>query len=181
MDVRLNPEKALGVPAGSLHVIRNAGGRVKNLLGSIVVSQLLFGTRDVTSESMSQLFDCCIFVRMHAESCLIYANNLLHIKVIHHTRCGMVTTREKLEDALHEKVDHRLDRQETDKLFKELDLHPIDVSPIDVLFSAVQTLMSFLLSLISVSRAFARGRHQAHPRVSTAGEVRRPWLHLERH
>lgn len=55
MDARLNPEKALGVPAGSLHVMRNAGGRVKNLLGSIVISQLLFGTREVTSESKSQI------------------------------------------------------------------------------------------------------------------------------
>ncbi|KAK9463734.1 carbonic anhydrase [Lipomyces oligophaga] len=47
MDARLDPAKALGLEEGDAHVIRNAGGRAKDALRSIIISQQLLGTEEV--------------------------------------------------------------------------------------------------------------------------------------
>ncbi|KAK9241353.1 carbonic anhydrase [Lipomyces kononenkoae] len=47
MDARLLPAKALGLYEGDAHVIRNAGGRAKDALRSIIISQQLLGTEEV--------------------------------------------------------------------------------------------------------------------------------------
>jgi carbonic anhydrase len=47
MDARILPSKALGLEEGDAHVIRNAGGRARDALRSIIISQRLLGTRAV--------------------------------------------------------------------------------------------------------------------------------------
>jgi len=47
MDARIVPSRALGLEEGDAHVIRNAGGRAKDALRSLIVSQRLLGTREV--------------------------------------------------------------------------------------------------------------------------------------
>lgn len=47
MDARLDPAAAFGIPLGTAHVIRNAGGCVKDSLRSIVISQQLLGTKEI--------------------------------------------------------------------------------------------------------------------------------------
>ncbi|KAF9474086.1 carbonic anhydrase [Pholiota conissans] len=47
MDARVEPASQLGINLGEAHVIRNAGGRAKEALRSIVISQRLLGTREV--------------------------------------------------------------------------------------------------------------------------------------
>ncbi|KAJ7098720.1 carbonic anhydrase [Mycena belliarum] len=47
MDARLDPAAHLGLKEGDAHVIRNAGGMVKDELRSIVISQRLLGTREI--------------------------------------------------------------------------------------------------------------------------------------
>jgi len=47
MDARIIPSRALGLEEGDAHVIRTAGGRARDALRSLVVSQRLLGTREV--------------------------------------------------------------------------------------------------------------------------------------
>ena len=47
MDARILPSRALGLQEGDAHVIRNAGGRARDALRSIIISQRLLGTREV--------------------------------------------------------------------------------------------------------------------------------------
>ncbi|KAK9468772.1 carbonic anhydrase [Lipomyces arxii] len=47
MDARIDPAKALGLKEGDAHVIRNAGGRAKEALRSVIISQQLLGTTEV--------------------------------------------------------------------------------------------------------------------------------------
>jgi carbonic anhydrase len=47
MDARLDPAKYAGLSEGDAHVIRNAGGRARDALRSLVISQRLLGTREV--------------------------------------------------------------------------------------------------------------------------------------
>ena len=47
MDARILPSRALGLEEGDAHVIRNAGGRARDALRSLVISQRLLGTREV--------------------------------------------------------------------------------------------------------------------------------------
>ena len=47
MDARLVPSRQLGLEEGDAHVIRNAGGRARDALRSLVISQQLLGTREV--------------------------------------------------------------------------------------------------------------------------------------
>jgi carbonic anhydrase len=47
MDARLDPSAAFGIPLGAAHVIRNAGGSVRDAFRSIVISQQLLGTTEV--------------------------------------------------------------------------------------------------------------------------------------
>src|ERR1700726_2169181 len=47
MDARIDPASAFGITLGDAHVIRNAGGNVKDALRSLVISQLLLGTLEV--------------------------------------------------------------------------------------------------------------------------------------
>lgn len=48
MDARLDPARMLGLEEGDAHVIRNAGGRpTEDAIRSLVISQLLLGTREV--------------------------------------------------------------------------------------------------------------------------------------
>jgi carbonic anhydrase len=47
MDARIVPTEAFGLAAGDAHVIRNAGGRAREALRSLVVSQRLLGTNEV--------------------------------------------------------------------------------------------------------------------------------------
>ena len=47
MDARLLPDRFLGFDLGDAHVIRNAGGRAREALRSLVISQQLLGTREV--------------------------------------------------------------------------------------------------------------------------------------
>jgi carbonic anhydrase len=47
MDARIIPSKAFGLEEGDAHVIRNAGGRARDSLRSIIISQRLLGTREI--------------------------------------------------------------------------------------------------------------------------------------
>lgn len=48
MDARLDPARMLGLEEGDAHIIRNAGGRpTEDAIRSLVISQLLLGTREV--------------------------------------------------------------------------------------------------------------------------------------
>jgi carbonic anhydrase len=47
MDARILPGKAFGLEEGDAHVIRNAGGRARDALRSLVISQRLLGTNEV--------------------------------------------------------------------------------------------------------------------------------------
>ena len=47
MDARLIPSRFLGLEEGDAHVISNAGGRAKDALRSLVISQRLLGTNEV--------------------------------------------------------------------------------------------------------------------------------------
>ncbi|MCR5889475.1 hypothetical protein LRS06_17200 [Hymenobacter sp. J193] len=47
MDARLDPTRLLGVPEGSAHVLRNAGGRVTDeTLQALLLSHQVLGTRE---------------------------------------------------------------------------------------------------------------------------------------
>jgi carbonic anhydrase len=43
MDARIVPSRQLGLEEGDAHVIRNAGGRARDALRSLVISQRLLG------------------------------------------------------------------------------------------------------------------------------------------
>jgi carbonic anhydrase len=47
MDARIDPVRALGIPQGEVHIIRNAGGRVADAVRSLIVSQQVIGTEEV--------------------------------------------------------------------------------------------------------------------------------------
>jgi carbonic anhydrase len=47
MDARIIPSRALGLEEGDAHVIRNAGGRARDALRSLMISQRRLGTREV--------------------------------------------------------------------------------------------------------------------------------------
>src|SRR5215210_9443638 len=47
MDSRIFPSRAFGLKAGDAHIIRNAGGRAREALRSLVISQRLMGTNEV--------------------------------------------------------------------------------------------------------------------------------------
>ena len=47
MDARIDPARALGLEEGDVHVIRNAGGRAKDAIRSLAISQELLGTREI--------------------------------------------------------------------------------------------------------------------------------------
>jgi carbonic anhydrase len=47
MDCRIDVYRALGLEPGEAHVIRNAGGRARDALRSLVVSQRKLGTREI--------------------------------------------------------------------------------------------------------------------------------------
>jgi len=47
MDARILPSRALGLEEGDAHVIRNAGGRARDALRSLIISQRLLGTREM--------------------------------------------------------------------------------------------------------------------------------------
>lgn len=55
MDSRLVPGRFLGLEEGEAHVISNAGGRAKDAVRSLVVSQRLLGTNEVV---LIQHTDC---------------------------------------------------------------------------------------------------------------------------
>jgi carbonic anhydrase len=47
MDARIDPAAAYGIPLGSAHVIRNAGGDAVDALRSIIISEQLLGTKEI--------------------------------------------------------------------------------------------------------------------------------------
>jgi carbonic anhydrase len=47
MDARIIPSRQLGLKEGDAHVIRNAGGRARDALRSLVISQRLLGTNEI--------------------------------------------------------------------------------------------------------------------------------------
>jgi carbonic anhydrase len=47
MDARILPSRAFGLEEGDAHVIRNAGGRARDALRSLIISQRLLGTREI--------------------------------------------------------------------------------------------------------------------------------------
>ena len=47
MDARIDPAAAFNIPLGAAHVIRNAGGSVRDAFRSLVISQQLLGTKEV--------------------------------------------------------------------------------------------------------------------------------------
>lgn len=69
MDARILPSRAFGLQEGDAHVIRNAGGRSKDALRSLVISQRLLGTNEVAV--------------IHHTECgmLSFSNRDLHAKV----------------------------------------------------------------------------------------------------
>jgi carbonic anhydrase len=69
MDARLDTGRAFGIAEGDAHVIRNAGGRARDALRSLVISQRLLGTRAV---AVVHHTDCGM---------LTFTNPVLHAKV----------------------------------------------------------------------------------------------------
>jgi carbonic anhydrase len=69
MDARIIPSRAFGLEEGDAHVIRNAGGRARDALRSLVISQRLLGTTEI--------------VVIHHTDCgmLTFTNRDLHDKV----------------------------------------------------------------------------------------------------
>ena len=47
MDARILPSRAFGLEEGDAHVIRNAGGRAREALRSLVISERLLGTNEI--------------------------------------------------------------------------------------------------------------------------------------
>ncbi|MDQ3137183.1 MAG: carbonic anhydrase [Gemmatimonadota bacterium] len=47
MDARIIPSRAFGLEEGDAHVIRNAGGRARDALRSLIISQRLLGTVEI--------------------------------------------------------------------------------------------------------------------------------------
>lgn len=47
MDARIVPSRQLGLQEGDAHVIRNAGGRARDALRSLIISQRLLGTNEI--------------------------------------------------------------------------------------------------------------------------------------
>lgn len=47
MDARIVPSRQFGLEEGDAHVIRNAGGRARDALRSLVISQRLLGTNEI--------------------------------------------------------------------------------------------------------------------------------------
>jgi carbonic anhydrase len=47
MDARIVPSRAFGLEEGDAHVIRNAGGRARDALRSLVISERLLGTNEI--------------------------------------------------------------------------------------------------------------------------------------
>jgi carbonic anhydrase len=62
MDARIIPSRALGLEEGDAHVIRNAGGRARDALRSLVISQRLLGT-------------CAVAVIHHTDCGMLTFNN----------------------------------------------------------------------------------------------------------
>jgi carbonic anhydrase len=69
MDARIIPSRALGLEEGDAHVIRNAGGRARDALRSLVISQRLLGTNEI---AVIHHTDCGM---------LTFTNPQLHAKV----------------------------------------------------------------------------------------------------
>jgi carbonic anhydrase len=69
MDARIIPSRALGLEEGHAHVIRNAGGRARDALRSLVISQRLLGTNQI---AIIHHTDCGM---------LTFTNSELHAKV----------------------------------------------------------------------------------------------------
>jgi carbonic anhydrase len=47
MDSRILPSRAFGIEEGDAHIIRNSGGRAREALRSLIISQQLLGTREI--------------------------------------------------------------------------------------------------------------------------------------
>ena len=47
MDARIFPSRAFGLKAGDAHIIRNAGGRARDALRSLIISERLQGTTEI--------------------------------------------------------------------------------------------------------------------------------------
>ena len=69
MDARIIPSRQLGLKEGDAHVIRNAGGRARDALRSLVISQRLLGTNEI---AVIHHTDCGM---------LTFTNPQLHAKV----------------------------------------------------------------------------------------------------
>jgi carbonic anhydrase len=69
MDARIIPSRQLGLEEGDAHVIRNAGGRARDALRSLVISQRLLGTNEI---AVIHHTDCGM---------LTFTNQDLHAKV----------------------------------------------------------------------------------------------------
>ena len=69
MDARIIPSRQLGLKEGDAHVIRNAGGRARDALRSLVISQRLLGTNEI---AVIHHTDCGM---------LTFSNPQLHAKV----------------------------------------------------------------------------------------------------
>jgi carbonic anhydrase len=69
MDARILPSRAFGLEEGDAHIIRNAGGRAKDAVRSLVISQRLLGTNEIAV--------------IHHTECgmLTFTNRELHAKV----------------------------------------------------------------------------------------------------
>src|SRR3954470_3418040 len=69
MDSRILPSRAFGLREGDAHIIRNAGGRAREALRSLVISQRLLGTNEI---AVIHHTDCGM---------LTFTNSDLHAKV----------------------------------------------------------------------------------------------------
>ena len=69
MDARIIPSRQLGLAEGDAHVIRNAGGRTREALRSLVISQRLLGTNEI---AVIHHTDCGM---------LTFTNPQLHAKI----------------------------------------------------------------------------------------------------
>jgi carbonic anhydrase len=69
MDARIVPERQFGLEEGDAHVIRNAGGRARDALRSLVISERLLSTNEI---AIIHHTDCGMAT---------FTNNDLHAKV----------------------------------------------------------------------------------------------------
>jgi len=73
MDARIDPVAAFGIKLGDAHVIRNAGGMVRDSLRSIIISNQLLATKEIM---VIKHTGCGMLTFREEDAHAVVANNL---------------------------------------------------------------------------------------------------------